>query len=417
MYFQEFFGEVLREPLTAIGYHASRHLAAAHPDRAMIEGSDCDFDKLFDFARAGGCRLRRDDSAHHQIAVRWTEEHGISEYARNVWFEVDWQGHSLDVIIMDWGCCDVPYHWILADSVDSARGFYAAVCGYQPELDDEILVFDGGAWAGSGRLLRQIGGATFENLILPEKLKADILADSERFFASRASYEKHGVPWKRGLLFVGPPGNGKTHAIKAMINRSKKPCLYVKTFDSERFTDETGIRRVFARARQSSPCLLVFEDLDALINNENRSFFLNELDGFAANAGILTIATTNHPDRLDPAILDRPSRFDRKYHFGLPALEQRRAFIERWNRDLEPEARLTPEAESRAAALTDGFSFAYLKELLLSSLLAWVASPEAETMDAVVAGQLATLREQMPVTIGAAGFESPPSGALLREVR
>ena len=146
--------------------------------------------------------------------------------------------------------------------------------------------------------------------------------------------------------------------------------------------------------------MLVFEDLDALVNNDNRSFFLNELDGFAANSGILTIATTNHPEKLDPAILDRPSRFDRKYHFGLPALDERRAFIGRWNASVEPEARLTPEGEARAAGLSEGFSFAYLKELLLSSLMAWIAAPEAESMDEVVAGQAFTLREQVSTTVG-----------------
>jgi ATPase family associated with various cellular activities (AAA) len=395
MYFQEFFGEVLREPFTAIAYHASRHLAASYPDRAMIEGCDCDFNKLLDFARAGRCRLRRDESTHNQVSVRWTEEQGIIEYARNVWFEADWDGNTFDVVVMDWGYGCVPYHWILADSVDIARGFYAAVCGYKPELRDELLVFDGGSWTESGRLLRQIGGSTFENLILPEKLKGDILADVERFFASKAAYEKHGVPWKRGLLFVGPPGNGKTHAIKALINETRRPCLYVKTFDSEQYTDETGIRRVFARARECSPCLLVFEDLDALINDENRSFFLNELDGFAANSGILTIATTNHPGKLDPAILDRPSRFDRKYHFGLPGLDERRAYIGRWNGSMEPEARLSLEGEARAAELSGGFSFAYLKELLLSSLMAWIAGSEGQPMDAVLAAQVGSLREQM----------------------
>lgn len=396
MYFQEFFGEVLREPFTAIAYHASRHMAATYPDRALIEGCDCDFNKLLDFARAGRCRLRRDESTHNQVSVRWAEEQGIIEYARNVWFEADWEGNTLDVVIMDWGCGCVPYHWILADSVAVARGFFAAVCGYKAELRDELLVFDGGSWTESGRLLRQIGGATFENLILPAKLKGDLLADVERFFKSRAAYEKHGVPWKRGLLLVGPPGNGKTHAIKALINETKRPCLYVKTFDSEQYTDETGIRRVFARARECSPCLMVFEDLDALINDENRSFFLNELDGFAANSGILTIATTNHPGKLDPAILDRPSRFDRKYHFGLPGLDERRAYIGRWNGSMEPEARLTPGGEARAAELSGGFSFAYLKELLLSSLMAWIAEPDGRPMDDVLADHVGSLREQMP---------------------
>ena len=398
MYFQEFFAEVLREPFTAIAYHASRHLAATYPDRAIVEGSDCDFSKLFAFAGSGGCRLRPEGSTHNQVPAWWSAEFGVVEYPRNAWFEVDWQGHALDVVVMDWdhGCS--PYHFVMADSPEVARGFYGAVCGHKPAMTDELMVFDGGSWTESGRLLRQIGGATLDNLILPEKLKGAILLDVRRFFEARPAYEKHGVPWKRGLLFVGPPGNGKTHAIKALVNESRRPCLYVKTFDSENFTDETGIRRVFARARESSPCLLVFEDLDALINDDNRSFFLNELDGFAANAGILTIATTNHPEKLDPAILDRPSRFDRKYHFGLPALEERQAFIDRWNRKLEPEARLGDGGVIDAAERSEGFSFAYLQELLLSTLMAWIAEGEHGPMDAILGGQLATLREQMATT-------------------
>lgn len=56
-----------------------------------------------------------------------------------------------------------------------------------------------------------------------------------------------------------------------------------------------------------SKSLLILEDLDSLLTDQNRSFFLNELDGFAANEGIVTIASTNHPERLDPAISNRPS--------------------------------------------------------------------------------------------------------------
>ena len=72
-----------------------------------------------------------------------------------------------------------------------------------------------------------------------------------------------------------------------------------------------------------------------MITDQNRSFFLNQLDGFAHNDGILTLATTNHPDRLDPAIVDRPSRFDRKYHFGLPALRARARTWRMWNGTLD----------------------------------------------------------------------------------
>jgi len=69
---------------------------------------------------------------------------------------------------------------------------------------------------------------------------------------------------------------------------------------------------VFNQARLLAPCVLVLEDLDSLINDRNRSFFLNQLDGLEGNDGLLIIGTTNHFDRLDPGISTRPSRFDRK---------------------------------------------------------------------------------------------------------
>lgn len=69
---------------------------------------------------------------------------------------------------------------------------------------------------------------------------------------------------------------------------------------------------VFDKARQLSPALIILEDLDSLINDKNRSFFLNQLDGLQSNDGLLIIVTTNHFDRLDPGLSTRPSRFDRK---------------------------------------------------------------------------------------------------------
>ncbi len=216
-----------------------------------------------------------------------------------------------------------------------------------------------------------------------------------QFFAARETYETYGIPWKRGIIFVGPPGNGKTHAVKAIINAIQQPCLYVKSFKVEYRTDEDNIRMVFDRARKSAPCILVLEDLDSLVTAQNRSFFLNELDGFAANIGIVTLATTNHPERLDPAILDRPSRFDRKYPFDLPALEERQAYIRMWNSSLQATLRLSGDAEAQLAEQTEGFSFAYLKELFLSSMMRWINRPGQETMEQIMAAQVEVLREQM----------------------
>lgn len=72
------------------------------------------------------------------------------------------------------------------------------------------------------------------------------------------------------------------------------------------------MKTVFDKAREWSPCLLVLEDLDSLVNDGNRSYFLNQVDGVESNDGILIIVTTNHMERLDIGLSKRPSRFDRK---------------------------------------------------------------------------------------------------------
>jgi SpoVK/Ycf46/Vps4 family AAA+-type ATPase len=231
--------------------------------------------------------------------------------------------------------------------------------------------------------------------VLRGTLKSDILGDASDFFAAEATYQTYGVPWKRGILLIGPPGNGKTHMVKALINRLAKPCLYVKSFEAQYSTASSNMQRVFARAREVAPCVLVLEDLDALISEQSRSFFLNEVDGFAANHGILLLATTNHPERIDAAILNRPSRFDRKYHFALPETAEREAYIARWNETLPPDTRLSPAGLDAAAERSEGFSFAYLKELFLTALMAWVATPQAGAMDEAMLTQIALLREQM----------------------
>jgi SpoVK/Ycf46/Vps4 family AAA+-type ATPase len=169
----------------------------------------------------------------------------------------------------------------------------------------------------------------------------------------------------------------------------------VKSFKLQYGTEQEAMRRVFQRARQTTPCLVVLEDIDSMIDNKNRSFFLNELDGFALNTGVVVLATTNHPERLDPAILDRPSRFDRKYYFELPANEERLAYATAWNNNLRPEMQLCEEVMAEVVAQTEGFSFAYMKELFLSSMMLWMSTPEPKSMSAAILERATSLRRQM----------------------
>ena len=183
--------------------------------------------------------------------------------------------------------------------------------------------------------------------------------------------------------------------IKGLANRLDVPCLYVRSFSSRHYTPHENIRTAFKRARETAPCLFILEDLDSLIDDRNRSYFLNEMDGFYSNRGILTIATTNHPERVDPAILDRPSRFDRKFAFSLPEQPERYRYLTLQNEGLESPLRLSESGLNRAASQTEGFSYAYLKELVLSSMMAWIREEGRRAMDEVLPAQIENLAGQM----------------------
>jgi SpoVK/Ycf46/Vps4 family AAA+-type ATPase len=308
-----------------------------------------------------------------------------------------WNGELLDVVLVTFTqrCYPSRHHWIIANDRKLAERFFAAVCEWSSEVRGEVLVFRDGEWVKDSELYEAIKSATFDNLILRDGLKQEIQADFTQFFLSREVYERYRIPWKRGVLFIGPPGNGKTHTLKALVNQLGQPCLYVKGFKSEYATDQENIRLVFERARMTTPCLLILEDLDSLIDDKSRAFFLNELDGFETNAGIVVLATTNHPDRLDPAILDRPSRFDRKYYFDLPAQAERLAYIAAWNNELQAELRLSETVAIEVTKETEGFSFAYMKELFLSAMMHWMAVAGAISMDKIILDQATQLRKQM----------------------
>ena len=218
---------------------------------------------------------------------------------------------------------------------------------------------------------------------MKQSLQDDILG----FFDSEKLYKEFSVPWKRGIILHGVPGNGKTITIKALMSSLSSrpnpiPSLYVKSFggcNGARYSKDS-IQQVFSKARVVAPCLLIFEDLDSLVGDEVRSYFLNEVDGLESNDGILMIGSTNHLDRLDPAISRRPSRFDRKYHFKIPGLNERVAYCEYWRRKLEKKTTIDFPAEISPyiAELTEGFSFAYLKELFVATLITVARGQYAE---------------------------------------
>jgi transitional endoplasmic reticulum ATPase len=250
-----------------------------------------------------------------------------------------------------------------------------AASRWTEKLHDEIYIFDDSQWTKDKKLFTDVQGCSWDDVILDPATKNHLIQDVQSFFDNQDVYKSLNVPWKRGVIFHGVPGNGKTISLKALINSLSQrhdpiPSLYVKNLYNCA-SPKYSIKDIFAHARRMAPCLLIFEDLDSLIEDESRSYFLNEVDGLESNDGILMIGSTNHLDRLDPAITKRPSRFDRKYHFKVPDEEQRVAYCRYWSRKFTDSASVDfpDEICQVIATLTEGFSFAYLKELFVASLL------------------------------------------------
>ena len=394
---ENFIADALHKPNDFVGYHVGRRLAELHPGKGIIAGENSFFD-LEAFVRAEKCSIVSESSVFQQIKTDWSgPRKEPSRFIQNSWVNVFWKGQLLDVVLVTYNedCYPTRHHWIVAGTKEVAESFFSEVCQWSSEVRGELLVFQDGRWMKNKELYNSLKATTFESLILRDNLKQQIQNDFAQFLASRQVYERYGIPWKRGVLFVGPPGNGKTHTVKALINHLQLPCLYVKGFKSDHATDQENIRSVFKRARMTTPCIVVMEDLDSMIDDKSRAFFLNELDGFETNSGVLVLATTNHVDRLDPAIVNRPSRFDRKYYFDPPGMIERAAYVDSWNQKLESSLRLSETTGGKVVLDTDGFSFAYLKELFLSSMMTWVGRAAETSMDQIILEQIASLRDQM----------------------
>jgi AAA+ superfamily predicted ATPase len=256
-----------------------------------------------------------------------------------------------------------------------------------------------GSWEDDPEMEAEVAKVGWSDIVLAQETLSDIRRTIEMFFAQKETFAKMRFPWRRGVLLVGPPGTGKTMVCKAAAaSFPDLPFLYVGEIGRRNCIAE--IEQVFEHARKSAPCILAFEDMDGLVDRANRTVFLNELDGFRDNEGLLIIASSNHPERIDEALLKRPSRFDRVYHIGLPGLEERTEYAHRL---LERSPNLAPSLDlkalsERVAADTEGFTPAFLKEAFLSATLQMVHEGLTELDDmfgAAVLEQVDLLRKYL----------------------
>ena len=214
---------------------------------------------------------------------------------------------------------------------------------------------------GSGH--RKVGRFIWDDLVLSDSVVHLIRKDFETFLKRESWFRAQRLPFRRGYLFHGPPGNGKTSVIRAMLNSGKLDGHSIALFSDK--TDDHYLERMFQVAASHAPALIVLEDIDrafpqapsqSVPTKVSLSHLLNCLDGLGTQEGVIVVATANDPTALDPAILQRPGRFDRVVEFPAPDSELRATYFRKFVSHLS-QAELQDCVEHSA-----GLSFAMLRE-------------------------------------------------------
>ena len=222
---------------------------------------------------------------------------------------------------------------------------------------------------GTGIKVHQIEPVKRENVILPAETLALVERNVLQFAAQRRRLFELHQSTKKGLLFHGPPGNGKTYTIRYLIGALKDHTTLLITG-----AQIAQLNEYMALARLLQPALVVIEDID-LVAKERVSTgmsceetllnqLLNEMDGLASDAEITFLLTTNRPELLEEALAARPGRIDQAIEFAPPSEVERTRLAYLYAAGVE----LGPQVIDQVVSLTKGASAAFIKELMRRAL-------------------------------------------------
>jgi SpoVK/Ycf46/Vps4 family AAA+-type ATPase len=303
------------------------------------------------------------------------------------WFgsaEIEWNDSPIHFqsIFMDQCLAREPLVLIAAKSNASLRSVLNALRQFGNSRNaerQEILVVNGVNLAKPK--------TSWDEVVLPGALTTEIRRNVDGFFQGADKYRESGLPYRRGFLFAGPPGCGKTFTIGALANAVKATTMAILPKPD---LDADCVESAFHWASKNAPAILVLEDLDKMIKNEKFpiAMCLNIIDGLKPDKGVLLIATTNEPQNLDPALLHRPSRFDRVWRFPLPKYEQRLALLRTRGRRY-----FSDQVLDEVAQKSDGFSMAYVQEVVVNALIDGIGNDD-KPGDAALLKSLQTLKQQ-----------------------
>jgi mitochondrial chaperone BCS1 len=208
---------------------------------------------------------------------------------------------------------------LIGGRISTIRGWIAdgaAHLARAARIGPEVYVLRGDYWQDLG----QVQARALATVVTDDDRLTCLAGDLRRFRAAQSWYADRGIPWRRGYLLYGPPGTGKSSAIRAIASDLG---LDIAMLDvGRRGLSDDGLRDALMTAPRGA--ILAIEDIDAVFHDRTGSDhvgvsfsgLLNAIDGVAAQEGRALIMTTNHRERLDPALI-RPGRADLHVELGL----------------------------------------------------------------------------------------------------
>lgn len=199
-------------------------------------------------------------------------------------------------------------------------------------------------------------------LRFPNSNSEKVIDEISKFWERESVFKKYKLNYKRGIFLYGPPGSGKSSTIQLVSEDViKRKGVVFKFNNPSVFTD--GIR-IFREIQPDTPVVVLMEDIDSTIECYNESEVLNILDGVDQASKIVFVATSNYPELLSQRLLNRPSRFDKRFKMEHPDEQSRRLYFENL---IDEEAIENSSIDiDEWVSETENMSIAHLKELFVT---------------------------------------------------
>jgi transitional endoplasmic reticulum ATPase len=241
---------------------------------------------------------------------------------------------------IDFAAANIPYEQLLSLTV-TQESFLAAMNEVEPSAVREVFT--------------EIPDVKWEEVGGLEGVKSALREAVEWPLKHAALFKAAQTQPPKGILLYGPPGCGKTLIAKAVASQASANFISIKgpqLLNKYVGESEKGVREIFKKARQASPCIVFLDEIDAMapargaggdshVSERVVSQLLTEMDGIEELRGVVVLAATNRPDIIDPALL-RPGRFDLKLELPAPSVADRTAIfaVHTQNKPLAPDVEI-----------------------------------------------------------------------------